>query len=993
MALRILAVEDSPTQAAVLHAALEAGGYAVTEARSGEEALEAVAAGTFDVVVSDIVMPGSVDGYELCRRVKSEHPALPVILLTSLSDPLDIIRGLEAGADNFLTKPYTPEHLLERLGVLLATRRTRKRARVQAGVSVQLMDRHFVITSKREQILDLLVTTFEDAVHQNREVRLREEDIARSRERLSRMYDGVVALNHCTTEQEVVDSALDGATRLPRVRAAWIVLRDGEAGFRLAGTRDMPPVLSAPGALDGDCRCRRMLLAGELDSVTNILECERITRTAASGEGVRYHASVPLHCGGQVIGVMNLLSEDETLFDEDDRTILYGIGSQIGFAIERARMLRRLETSVEERTRESKESEERFRTLVTEVSDGFFVTDADGVLTFANPALARIHGVDDPSQLEGRRFADFLPERVKAGQLESFSNLVAGSVAAPLVTTTIRRPDGSEAVAELRPTPILRDGKVVGTRGVMRDVTERVRTEEALRLSDSILQHIGDLVLVADGEGLITYASPSVEAILGYRPEELLGAGWWNLAWDDPEGARRERASVAARVGGAAPPDAAPQERSVRASDGSTRWILWKETKGPEDLFIRVGHDVTEHRRLQEQFLQAQKMEAVGRLAGGIAHDFNNVLTSILITTELLLPGLTEDDATRADVQAIRSAAERAAALTQQLLAFSRKQVLKPKVVSLNDLVEGMEGMLRSLLGEDIAIEVLLAPDLGNVEMDPGKMEQVIMNLAVNARDALPRGGRLLLETRNVDLNGDYVRGHPDALPGPHVVLNVTDDGLGMDPAVMEHIFEPFFTTKGVGQGTGLGLATVHGIVNQSGGHIWVYSEPGGGTTFKIYLPRVSAEVSAPAPAAARRSEVAATETILLVEDDDAVRRAADRVLRRAGYTVVAVDGGAGALAAMEAHRGAVDLLITDVVMPGMTGPDLAQRLLRDAPGLRVLFVSGYTDEVIARQGLIGPGHHFLEKPFVVDSFLDRVREVLGHPGPPARDRAETEAE
>lgn len=983
MSVRVLAVEDSPTQAAVLHAALEAGGYSVTEARSGEEALDAFEAGTFDVVLSDVVMPGTVDGYELCRRVKAAHPQVPVILLTSLSDPFDIIRGLEAGADNFLTKPYTAEHLLERLGVLLATRRSRTRGRIHAGVSVQFMDREFVITSEREQILDLLVTTFEDAVRQNHELRLREEEISRSGERLAGMYDLAVALNHGTTEQQALDTALDGAVRLPRVRAAWISLREGESGFRLGGARNMPAELSGPGALEGDCRCRRMLLAGELDSVTNILECERIAHAGAAGDAVRYHASVPLHCGGEVIGVMNLLSEDEGLFDEDDRTILYGIGSQIGFAIERARMWERLEARVEERTRELRESEGRFRTLVTEVSDGFFVTDAHGVFTFVNPALARIHGFQDPAELEGHAFADYLRPDARAELLATFRASVEGGAAPPLVTTPILRPDGTEAVAEIRPTPVFEDGRVVGTRGVVRDVTDRVRAEEKLRLSHSILRRIGNLVLVLDSGARVVYVSPSVEPLLGYTVEEVLGEGWWGLPWAEVEERERIRSTL-----GKMAPHSALGERLLRSRDGSERWMLFEESTGPDGLLIRVGHDVTERRRLQEEFLQAQKMEAVGRLAGGIAHDFNNVLTSILITTELLLPGLTDDDPAKADVQTIRGSAKRAAALTQQLLAFSRKQVLKPKVVSLNDLIEGVEPMLRSLLEEDIAIEPSLAPDLGNVEMDPSQMEQVIMNLAVNARDALPRGGRIVIETRNVDLNGEYVRTHSEAQPGPHVLLSVTDNGMGMDPDVMEHIFEPFFTTKGAGKGTGLGLATVHGIVKQSGGHIWVYSEPGRGTTFKIYLPRVQAEIEGPVSVSPRGAEATGTETIFLVEDDDGVRRAAVRVLRRAGYQVIAADGGVEALAAFEAHQGPLDLLITDVVMPGMTGPEVAQRLRETSPGLRVLFVSGYSDEVIARQGLVGPGENYLEKPFVVDALLSRVREVLDEEGPRPGGRA-----
>ncbi|GMV04048.1 MAG: hypothetical protein AMXMBFR53_03290 [Gemmatimonadota bacterium] len=907
--------------------------------------------------------------------MKADHPGVPVILRSDLTDPLELIRGLEAGADQILPPPHTPEHLVERVQRLLATWRPPSHGGAGAGIGVRTPHGDFRLMSDPARLADVLVTTFEDAVRQNRELRRREESLARSRRRLAGMHEIAVALNRCTTEDDVVNTSLDGLLRLPGVGAAWISLRDGASEFQLAGTRNLPPALGGPGALEGPCRCRRMLLDGQLEDVAVILECERIAATGSAGVG--HHASVPLAAGGQVVGVLNVLPDDGSPLEEQERVVLYGIGSQIGDALARARSRRQLEVRVSEGARELTESEERFRALVTAVNDGIFVTDGRGVITFANPALARIHGVAGPSELEGRAFTEFLPEGMKAELTDRFRTALAEGAVEPLVTTPLVRPDGKEVVVEIRPSTILRKGRAVGTRGVVRDITERIRSDEALRLSDSILNRIGDLVLVAGPEGEIRYASPSFRQILGYGPEEVLGDGWWALAWEDREAALRERAAVAGRARGDTAPDLPPEERPVRARDGTTRWFLWTESKGPRDLLIGVGHDITEHRRLREQFLQAQKMEAVGRLAGGIAHDFNNVLTSILITAEMLLPELEGDKAKQEDVQAIRSAGQRAVGLTKQLLAFSRKQVLNPRPVNLNELVEGMAPMLGSLLGEDIVLDFRLEPGLGLVEMDPTQMEQVVLNLAVNARDAMPGGGHLLLETKNVDLNGGYARARAGVEPGPYVLLEVTDDGTGMEPSVQQHIFEPFFTTKGQGKGTGLGLATVHGIVHQSGGHIWVYSEPGQGTTFKIYMPRSEGGAEVKAKPKAKRRRARGTETILLVEDDDAVRTAAERVLNRGGYTVITASRGAEALATMEGLRGRVDLLVTDVVMPDMSGPDLAAELRRLYPGLRVLFVSGYTDEVIARRGAIGPGEHFLEKPFVVDRLLARVREVL----------------
>jgi len=390
--------------------------------------------------------------------------------------------------------------------------------------------------------------------------------------------------------------------------------------------------------------------------------------------------------------------------------------------------------------------------------------------------------------------------------------------------------------------------------------------------------------------------------------------------------------------------------------------------------------DITERRRLEDQVRQAQKVEAVGRLAGGIAHDFNNILTAILGTAQLLQAELKPDSPPYTEVEEIRRAAERAADLTRQLLAYSRRQVLAPRVLDVNVVVAGLEPMLRRLIGEDVQLVTRLTPGVAPLEADPGQLGQVIVNLAINARDAMPQGGKLVIDTANTTLDAAFVRGHAGAVSGAYVRLSVSDTGTGMDEETRSHLFEPFFTTKEVGKGTGLGLATVYGIVKQSNGYIWVDTEAGRGTTFHICLPQ-SERVPEPTGPGDRPVELAGgAETILLVEDEEAVRTLSHRVLAALGYTLIVAASGPDALRAVERHDGPIHLLLTDVVMPEMSGRALTRRLAASRSGLKVLYISGYSEEAIARHGVLDPGTAFLQKPFTPDALAWRVREVLGAP-------------
>jgi PAS domain S-box-containing protein len=403
-----------------------------------------------------------------------------------------------------------------------------------------------------------------------------------------------------------------------------------------------------------------------------------------------------------------------------------------------------------------------------------------------------------------------------------------------------------------------------------------------------------------------------------------------------------------------------------------------------EGLFaIAFVNDISDRKRLEAQLLQSQKMEAVGRLAGGVAHDFNNMLTVIAGYNRMILDDLSPLDPLRGCAEEVLKAADRAAALTRQLLAFSRRQIMQPCVMGVNETVERTENMLRRLIGEDVELVLALAADAGNIRADPNHIEQAIVNLALNARDAMPNGGRITVETANVHLDETYTRTHLGMQPGDFVMIAVSDNGKGMDAETRRRIFEPFFTTKAAGKGTGLGLATVYGSVKQLGGDIWVYSEPGRGTTFKLYFPRVAEPTAVPATDSPDAAEVPRTETIIVVEDEQAVRDLTVKMLRKLGHTVLPAANGAEAIAAAKSYSGRIGLLVTDVVMPNMSGHQVAEQLLELRPDLKVLYLSGYTDNTVVHHGVLEDGVAFLPKPFSREALAKKVRHVLESPPAP----------
>jgi PAS domain S-box-containing protein len=508
----------------------------------------------------------------------------------------------------------------------------------------------------------------------------------------------------------------------------------------------------------------------------------------------------------------------------------------------------------------------------------------------------------------------------------------------------------------------------------------RAREERFKRL----LRHSNDTIIIVDANGIQTFVSGPVEVISGFSAEELLGTnGFERVHPDDLASARQTFAEVLAQPG-----TVRRLEYRYQHKDGN--WITL-ETIGTNLLHDPVVKGIVlnnrnvsdrkkaerERTRLQDQLQQAMKMEAVGRLAGGVAHDFNNLLTVIAGNVELARQGLNHSDPLARQLDQVARASESAASLTRQLLAFSRRQIIEPRVLNLNDMVGNLQKMLVRLIGEDVELKTVLDPDLGSVKVDPGQFEQVLVNLAVNARDAMPDGGRLSIETTNVEFDPVYCARHPQLKPGAFVMLAVSDTGHGMSTEVKEHLFEPFFTTKAMGRGTGLGLATTFGAVEQAGGTIGVYSEVGLGTTFKIYLPRVQEQAEKLVRRESTETFLGGNETVLLVEDEESVRDLALMFLKQLGYRALHASNGGEAFMMMEKHAGTIDLLITDVVMPGMNGRELAERLVKLQPGMKVLFTSGYTEDVIVHHGVVEKHLNFIGKPYSLHTLSGKIRAVL----------------
>jgi PAS domain S-box-containing protein len=637
-------------------------------------------------------------------------------------------------------------------------------------------------------------------------------------------------------------------------------------------------------------------------------------------------------------------------------------------------------------THQLRESEERYRTLVNASPNAVIATDPQGTILTCNRHAAELHGYTNPGEIVGMDSETLIAPSDRDRM--RFTMCASRQENRPIrIECQILRHDGSVRYAELT-TASRESAGAVGNVTILQDITERREAERALsrerEFSTQVIDAVPGIFFVLDHEGRYVRWNKNLETITGWASEQIKAAHFLNHFHTEDQHRIADMIDAVFAEG-----TIEVEARVSQRKEGDIRYFYLTGRRLELEAvtyLVGCGVDITQRKeaeaaraRLESQLLQSQKLDSIGRLAGGVAHDFNNHLTVIQGYCEMVLADLVHGDLLREAMESIRQAGERASTLTRQLLAFGRKQILSPKPVSLNNIVVAMEAMLRRLVPENISITTALLPQLGAAMADTGQIEQVLMNLVVNARDAMPQGGKILIETSNMEIDTVLLERQQEMRPGSYVMLAVTDTGRGMDELTQTMVFEPFFTTKEAGKGTGLGLSMVYGIVKQSGGSILVYSEPDHGSTFKVYLPRVDAEaqpISNVTPAGRIQS---GSSTILLVEDQDAVRTLVSRVLQMCGYRVIEASNGLQALALAASELKSVDLLITDVVMPEMSGKDLATRLATLRESQRVLYISGYTPNAIVHLGILDPGVFFLQKPFNPAQISAKVNEILSN--------------
>ncbi len=933
----ILVVDDSERVRDVTGEILRMAGFHVLEAATGAEGLR-LAAERPALVVLDISLP-DLDGFEVCRRLKAAAAtaAIPVLHLSGVFRGVENkIRGLDTGADGYLTQPVDAAELIATVKALLRLRRA--------------------------------------------EADLRESEARRHA--AEALADVARVLAQSLDPEEVAQRIADSVRTLLAAEAAILYVLDPESGGSrpLAVSGDMGPDFSREEMLaPGTGLVGLAVREGGPVTTPNVLEDPRISFTPdvrARIERASYRAglAVPLVVKGGTIGAFWIGGRSGRLFEDAEARLAQAFADQAALALENARLYA-----------EVRDARDFLRSIAENSPDAIVTTDPRGRITYVSPGAEEVLGYR-PDELLGRPVAELYWRGLE--EARAVMRWLGEVRRSRHYETAIRVKDGRrvECSASLA---LLCDaaGAVLGTLGIVRDITRRKQAEQALTAKENLLRAIidtepesvkllgrGGIVLDANRAGLAMIGADSLEDVLG-KPVVRFVA---------PE----HRAAFTALIEGVLLGVPGQLGFELVGLKGSHRWlethaVPFRNETNEIVAALTITRDVTERRQAEdalrqseEQLRQAQKMEAVGRLAGGVAHDFNNLLTVIMGRSRLLLDRMETDNPLRRHVELISRTADRAAALTRQLLAFSRKQVLQPKVLNLAAVVRGMEKMLRRLIGEHIELSFEPGGALGRVKADPVQLEQVVLNLAVNARDAMPRGGRLTIETANVEL-GEGEVGTAVARPGPYVMLVVSDDGVGMDAETRAHVFEPFFTTKRPGQGTGLGLATVYGIVRQSGGHAAVESEPGRGTTFRIYLPRVSETEESLEPAAVLADTPRGSETVLLVEDEEGLRDLAREILQMHGYGVLEAQHGADAIWICDSYVEPIHLLVTDVVMPHMSGPELADRVTRKRPEIKVLYMSGYTDDATVHHGLSTADMAFLQKPFTADALTRKVREVL----------------
>jgi two-component system, cell cycle sensor histidine kinase and response regulator CckA len=971
---RLILADDDPLQLKLTQFRLERLGFLVESAVDGQQALEAAKRSRPDGIVSDILMP-RLDGFGLALAIRTDPNlrGVPVLLVTSsYVDDSDRELARSVGANDLIVRTPDQRELTQALRIMLHER---------APAANLESERPHALERERS---GRVVHQLERQVTLNSGLAHRCSTLAAELAVLSGISEAVV--KHQNLEQ-ALDEALAACLDVGGIAAGALYILEPNASMRVRPLRGSGSIPGLESFFDNDASLRDVLASGR----TAVIPSEPFAPAWSQGVLERCAASfafvIPLAQRAGALGAFFVAVRAHESEQEDWRVFVQGLGNQIAQAMSLARTF--AEKEVAEQL--AREQTLFLQLILDSIGDGVIATDALGRVLRMNRVASDLTGWA-PHEAVGQHVDDVLRlldepthEPIASPLVRAIGDqkVVERARNAILVSRAGREFPVAEGIAPIREG----DGSMRGVAIVFRDITEARQAELALRDSEkrfrSTFEHaaVGMAHVAPDGRWLDV--NQRFCEIVGYSRSELLARAFQDITF--PSDLPADLSNVERALAGSTTTFAL-EKRCVR-KDGEIVWVdattsLVRDSAGLPEYFITVVQDISLRKKAEEeleqtasQLRQSQKMDAVGQLAGGVAHDFNNLLSIIRGQSELMLEDLAADDAMRAEVEEIVTACERAGNLTRQLLVFSRKQVLAPRVIDINETTEGLSKMLRRLIGEDIELTLVLGAT-GRVYVDPGQLEQVLVNLVVNSRDAMPNGGALTIETSDVSPEADAHDGQTRGV-SPNVMLRVSDTGLGMTPEVLARAFEPFFTTKAAGKGTGLGLSTVFGIVKQSAGEVVVSSAPGQGSTFRVYLPTADGPVQVVHPSRRASNALRGSETVLLVEDEDQVRAVARAILARAGYRVLEAASGAKALDTCEQFGETIDLLLTDVVMPNMNGRQLAEQVSKLRPKVKVVFMSGYTDDAIVHHGVLNAGMAFIQKPLTVDLLLAKVREVL----------------
>jgi two-component system cell cycle sensor histidine kinase/response regulator CckA len=987
--LRILLVDDDEDDYVItrdLLTEIKGDKFSLEWVDNYEAALAAMEHNQHDVYLIDYRL-GEQTGLELLSEAIENGCIAPLILLTGQGDRAVDVEAMKRGAADYLVKGQIDAPLLERsIRYAIERKQTEKAMQRLAEQRKRLLEvsQSILSTLTLNEIIDQIQQAFQEILK----------------------YDtcGIYWLNSETST----------------LRPSYVV---GKEWISEKLNEEIIP-------LKGIVRTAIESAKGEL--LNNVHRDPRFVHPERSNIACEHLITIPIRTKEKTLGVFNMLRKSDPPFTNEEFELVQLFVAQAAHAIENAR----LHAEIQKRARQLAVLHEMDRAIITSlrISDIYhaFARHAIRLLPYDRTSITLLEGDEMRVTYVAGEEDETMPV---VGTTLSRKTSIPGRVVAqgqPLLRHHIAtnnhladdEPLGGGGIQSSMIIPLRVKGQVIGTWNIgsrqtglyspddfdiaqsmadqlaiaienarlfgraKQEIAERKRAEEALRESEAkyrtLIERMSEGLLQVDNDDVIQFVNDRFCEMVGYSREELLGKAASELLLKD-----EDQEFIEEHLNTYETPD--QYETRLKKKSGETIWVQVGvapavDADGQVIGSVRIHTDITERKRaeemrakLEEHLRQSQKMEAVGTLAGGIAHDFNNLLTAIMGYTGLVLDELTPDDARYNDIQGIQKTAQRAADLTRQLLAFARRQIVELRILNLNELILNMGKMLRRLIGENIELVTLPGPNLGLVKVDPGQFEQVLVNLAINARDAMPNGGKLTIETANVTLDLDYVQQHAEVIPGEYVMLAVSDNGIGMTEEVKSHIFEPFFTTKEVNRGTGLGLATCFGIIKQSDGHIWVYSEPGQGTTFKVYLPRIDEAETVSLFRHVESGDLPrGSETVLLVEDEAAVRDLAARMLRQQGYKLLEAANGHEALQLVQKRPDEkIHLVVTDVVMPQMGGKVLTDQLKSLRPDIKVLFTSGYTDKAVVHHDVLEPNIAFLQKPFSPQMLVRKVREVL----------------